>query len=190
MRKGAPWLKTTLIQGAVAATRTKGSYLQALFHRLRSRRGAKKAIGAVAASILTAAYHMLKNGTRYQDLGSPTILTTARKASKRYASSLACKTLATPFRSRLWRRQHEVIAGNRDVSVSPTVGFIRRPERRDLAAVPAAKSACFVLRPLGCRVPLLRRRAPAPLLMASGTDSQRDIAVARCDGKKSWSAVE
>jgi transposase len=70
MRKGAPWLKTTLIQCAWAASRTKGSYLQAQFQRLRSRRGAKKAIGAVAASILTAAYHMLKNGTFYQDLGA------------------------------------------------------------------------------------------------------------------------
>ena len=70
MRKGAPWLKTTLIQCAWAATRKKGSYLQAQFQRLRSRRGAKKAIGAVAASILTAAYHMLKDGTFYQDLGA------------------------------------------------------------------------------------------------------------------------
>jgi transposase len=70
MRKGAPWLKTMLIQCAWAATRKKGSYLQAQFHRLRSRRGAKKAIGAVAASILTAAYHMLSNGTLYQDLGA------------------------------------------------------------------------------------------------------------------------
>jgi transposase len=70
MRKGAPWLKTTLIQCAWAAARTKGSYLQAQFHRLRARRGAKKAIGAVAASILTAAYHMLTDGTLYQDLGA------------------------------------------------------------------------------------------------------------------------
>ena len=70
MRKGAPWLKTTLIQCAWAATRKKGSYLQAQFHRLRARRGAKKAVGAVAASILTAAYHMIANGTFYQDLGA------------------------------------------------------------------------------------------------------------------------
>ena len=69
MRKGAPWLKTTLIQCAWAATRKNGSYLQAQFRRLRARRGAKKAICAVAASILTAAYHMLKNGTVYHDLG-------------------------------------------------------------------------------------------------------------------------
>jgi hypothetical protein len=62
MRKGAPWLKTTLAQCAWAAARKKGSYLQAQFHRLRSRRGAKKAIGALAASILTAAYHMLIDG--------------------------------------------------------------------------------------------------------------------------------
>lgn len=70
MRKGAPWLKTTLIQCAWAAVRTKDTYLQAQFQRLRSRRGANKAIGAVAASMLVAAYHMLKNGALYEDLGA------------------------------------------------------------------------------------------------------------------------
>lgn len=69
MRKGAPWLKTVLIQCAWAAARTKGTYFQTQYQRLRSRRGAKKAIGAVAASLLTTAYHMLKNGTLYQDRG-------------------------------------------------------------------------------------------------------------------------
>jgi len=69
IRKGSPWLKTTLVQCAWAATRTKGSYLQAQFYRIRARRGPKKAILAVAASILTAIYHMLKDGTLYQDLG-------------------------------------------------------------------------------------------------------------------------
>ena len=70
MKKGAPWLKTTLIQCAWAASRKKNSYLQTQYLRLRSRRGAKKAICAVAASILTAAYHMLQNGTFYEDLGA------------------------------------------------------------------------------------------------------------------------
>jgi transposase len=69
MKKGAPWLKTTLIQCAWAASRKKNSYLQAQYLRIRSRRGAKKAIGAVAASMLTAAYNMLKDGTLYQELG-------------------------------------------------------------------------------------------------------------------------
>src|SRR5689334_12926881 len=69
LRKGAPWLKTTLVQCAWAASRKKASYLQAQYHRLRGRRGAKKAVCAVAASILTAAYHMLKDGTAYRDLG-------------------------------------------------------------------------------------------------------------------------
>jgi transposase len=49
MRKGSPWLKTTLIQCAWAAKRKKGSYLQAQFLRLKSRRGPQKAICAVAA---------------------------------------------------------------------------------------------------------------------------------------------
>src|ERR671939_342319 len=68
-RKGAPWLKTTLVQCAWAASRKRASYLQAQYHRLRARRGARKAACAVAASILTAAYHMLKDGTAYRDLG-------------------------------------------------------------------------------------------------------------------------
>jgi transposase len=70
VRKGAPWLKTALVTAAWAAVRVKDSYLQTQFHRLRSRRGAKKAILAVAASMLTAAYHMLKNGLEYHDLGA------------------------------------------------------------------------------------------------------------------------
>jgi transposase len=70
LRRGGHWLKTTLVQAAWAAVRVKGGYLQAQFHRIRARRGAKKAIIAVAASMLTAAWHMLKNGTEWQDLGA------------------------------------------------------------------------------------------------------------------------
>jgi len=69
LRKGAAWLKTTLVQCAWAAVKKKNSYLQAQFYRIKVRRGPKKAIMAVAASILTAIYHMLKDGTMYQDLG-------------------------------------------------------------------------------------------------------------------------
>jgi len=69
LRKGAPWLKTSLVQCAWAGVRKTASYLQAQFQRLRHRRGPKKAICAVAASILTAVYHMLRDGTFYQDLG-------------------------------------------------------------------------------------------------------------------------
>jgi transposase len=68
-RKGATWLKTTLVQCAWAAVKKKDSYLQAQFYRIKARRGPKKAIMAVAASMLTVIYHMLKDGTMYQDLG-------------------------------------------------------------------------------------------------------------------------
>jgi transposase len=70
IRKGAPWLKTTLVSAAWAAIKTKGSYLQAQFQRLRARRGPKKAIIAVAASMLTAAYHILRDAVPYKDLGA------------------------------------------------------------------------------------------------------------------------
>jgi hypothetical protein len=63
-------VKTMLIQCAWAAARKKDSYLEALYLRIRSRRGAKKAIEAVATSMLTATYHMLRDGTFYEDPGS------------------------------------------------------------------------------------------------------------------------
>lgn len=69
VRKGANWLKTTLVTAAWAAVRTKNTYLNAQFLRIKSRRGAKKAVLAVAASMLTSAYYMLRDGVPYQDLG-------------------------------------------------------------------------------------------------------------------------
>lgn len=70
MRKGGTWLKTTMVSAAWAAVRVKSCYFHAQFLRIKARRGAKKAIVAVAASMLTAAYHILKNGTEYRDLGA------------------------------------------------------------------------------------------------------------------------
>lgn len=69
LRKGGIWLKTLLVTAAWAAVRTKASYLRAQFLRLKARRGAKKAIIAVAASMLTAVYYMLRDGVPYRDLG-------------------------------------------------------------------------------------------------------------------------
>jgi transposase len=70
LRKGDLWLKTLLVQCAWAARRKKDSYFNAQFLRLRGRRGPKKAACAVAASLLTTIYHMLKDGTQFQDLGA------------------------------------------------------------------------------------------------------------------------
>jgi transposase len=69
-RQSAPWLKPTLVNAAWAATKKKDGYLRAQFLRIKSRRGAKKAILAVASSMLTAAYFMLRDGVEYHDLGS------------------------------------------------------------------------------------------------------------------------
>jgi transposase len=69
VRKSGTWLKTTLVTAAWAAARSKNSYLRAQFLRIKARRGPKKAILAVAASMLTAIYYMLRDGVEYRDLG-------------------------------------------------------------------------------------------------------------------------
>jgi len=69
IRKGNPWLKVDLTQAAMAARRAKKSYLRAQFNRLATRRGVKKAVIAVAASILTSAYFILRDDVVYRDLG-------------------------------------------------------------------------------------------------------------------------
>ena len=69
IRKGAPWLKTALVTAAWGAVRKKDCYLRSQFNRIKSRRGSKKAIIAVAASILTAAFYILRDGVDYRELG-------------------------------------------------------------------------------------------------------------------------
>lgn len=70
IRKGAPWLKTMLVTAARSAGSAKGSYFRAQFQRLKARRGPKKAAVAVAASMLTAAYFILRDGKPFHDLGA------------------------------------------------------------------------------------------------------------------------
>jgi transposase len=67
--KGNQTLRPIMIEIAWAAVRTKGTYLKALYHRLARRRGKKRAIVAVARSLLVSIYHMLSKGEPYQDLG-------------------------------------------------------------------------------------------------------------------------
>ena len=69
LRKGNVWLKTMLVQCAWASIRKEG-YLRALFLRIRGRQGAKKAIVAVAAAILTAVHGILRDLEPYRDLGA------------------------------------------------------------------------------------------------------------------------
>ena len=85
IRKGNAWLKTMLVQCAWSAIRSEG-YLQALYRRIRSRQGTKKAIVAVAAAILTAVHGMLRDGTPYRDLGATHF---AEQDRKKIAAGLA-----------------------------------------------------------------------------------------------------
>ncbi len=67
---GNRWLVSTLVQVSWAATRTKGSYFGAQYRRLAARRGKKKALIAVAHSILTVAFYMIKTAKPFCDLGA------------------------------------------------------------------------------------------------------------------------
>ncbi len=69
-RKGDLWLRRYTIEMAMAASRSKGTYLNALYHRLVRRKGHKKAIVAVAHTILVIIYHVLKHRAPYRELGA------------------------------------------------------------------------------------------------------------------------
>lgn len=70
-RKGDRWLRTALIEAAQsAAGRTKDTYLSAQYLRVKRRRGHKKAIVAVAHSILVASYYILRDEKPYHELGA------------------------------------------------------------------------------------------------------------------------
>jgi transposase len=68
--QGATWLRATRQESAWAAIRTKKSYYRALYHRLKGRGGAKKAVVAVQHAMLIALWPMLKHRVPHADLGA------------------------------------------------------------------------------------------------------------------------
>lgn len=99
--KGSRWLRTTLVQAAWAASHTKNSYFRAQYRRLAGKRGKKRALVAVAHSLLVVVYHVLLTGRPFEDLGVAYFdkLDAARivKSHVRRLESLGYKvTLAAP----------------------------------------------------------------------------------------------
>ena len=68
-RKGSPWLRSALVEAAWAASPSKRTYLSAQYHRLAARRGGKRAVVAVAHTLLVIVYHLLNRGEAYTELG-------------------------------------------------------------------------------------------------------------------------
>ena len=95
-RKGSRWLGIALTEAALAATRTKDTYLAAQYRRLRPRRGHKRALGAVKHSILVAAWHMLSRPASCT--ASPAATTSSAAATptaRPSASSRSCNASGT-----------------------------------------------------------------------------------------------
>jgi transposase len=100
-RKGNRFLRTTLVQTAHAAARTKGTYLSAQYRRLAARRGKKRAILAVAHSIVVMAYYMIQRKEPYREAGADFFdrlqpEDVARRLVKRLASLGYHVTLQSP----------------------------------------------------------------------------------------------
>ena len=83
-RKGSAWLRRSLCQAAWAASHTKETYLAARFRRLAARKGKKRAIVAVAHTILVSLYYMLKNKQPYNELGADFLDRRKAENIKRY----------------------------------------------------------------------------------------------------------
>lgn len=83
-RSGNIWLKRILCQVAWAASRTRNSYFAAQFHRLAGKRGKKRAVVAVAHSMLVTIFAMLKTKKTYQDLGGDYFDKLNKDGLKRY----------------------------------------------------------------------------------------------------------
>lgn len=67
--KGNRWLRRVLIEPAWGAVRRHDGYLGALYRRIARHRGQKRAVVAVARTILQAAWHVVKEGVEYKELG-------------------------------------------------------------------------------------------------------------------------
>jgi transposase len=69
-RSGTPWLTSALVEAAWSAVRTKDCYLAVRFQRIRRRRGEQRALIAIAHTLLVICWHLLNDGTVYQELGA------------------------------------------------------------------------------------------------------------------------
>jgi hypothetical protein len=92
---------------AWTVVRKKGSYYQAHFQRLRQRRGPKEAICAVAASMLTAIYHMLRDGTAFKDSAQTT--STVHQRFRRSVSPSKSPSSASPAQSLQHSKQKQFL---------------------------------------------------------------------------------
>ena len=89
IRKGNSFLKTTLIECAQSAIRHKDSYFFAKYSKIAARRGGKRAIVAIAHSMILAIYHVLLKKQHFCDLGSDYFNTIfAEKIKQRNIKSL------------------------------------------------------------------------------------------------------
>lgn len=70
IRRGSPHLKAVIVQASWASVRSSNTYLNTRFRRIAARRGAKRALIAVAHALAVILYTMIKKGTTYQDLGA------------------------------------------------------------------------------------------------------------------------
>lgn len=80
-------MKNVLTEIAWAATRTKGTFYKARYHRLAARRGKKRALIAVGHSILKSVYHILKDTCEYKELGADYLLEMTKNKRKAYLKS-------------------------------------------------------------------------------------------------------
>lgn len=69
-RKGNPYLRTTLIESGLAASRAKGTAIQATYRRVKRNRGHKKAVVATGHQILRIAFYIMRDGVPYHELGA------------------------------------------------------------------------------------------------------------------------
>jgi transposase len=110
--KGNQWLRATLVQVAWAASHTKDTYVAAQYRRLAGRRGKKRALVAVAHTILIILYHLLKKPTA-----------TFRELGPAYLERLESKQLTRHLVRRLERLGHKVTLeptdGGGQVAVAP-----------------------------------------------------------------------
>jgi transposase len=105
IRKGSRWLRQTLTQAAWAASHTKATSVSSFSRRLAGRRGKKRALVALAHTILVVAYHVIKEEASYVELGA------------NYLDELEPERLTRYLVKRLERLGHKVtLEPNRDAA--------------------------------------------------------------------------
>jgi len=181
-RHGSKWLRIALVEAGQAAGRSKNTYLSAHYHRIRGRRGPRRAAVAVGHSILVIAWHLLSTGELYNELGGDYFdrRRTSHARQRRLVAQLEAMGLDVNHHTRRRVTNTQGSAPKGTAAPHPCPEHAARRSMPEEMSIPIGAQPSFLTRSAYTPVPHpISRHVPVPVPSKSCSDRSRPISSAK-----------